>query len=50
MKDLDHKQYTASLREIQQDVKTKLDDLHAAIDNKNTQFDILNAQLALKNQ
>ena len=49
LKDEDLKNYTTSMRNIEDDAKHKLDDLHTAILNKNTQFEILNAQLTLKN-
>lgn len=38
------------MKEIEMDAKSKLEDLHTAVVNKNTEFEILNAQLALKNQ
>ena len=41
--------YTHSMRQIEDDAKTKLDDLHSAIQNKNTENEILNAQIKLKN-
>ena len=37
------------MKQIEDDAKTKLDDLHTAIQAKNTQFEILNAQITLKN-
>lgn len=43
------KQYTTSMRQIEDDAKAKLDDLHTAIQNKTTQCEILNAQMNLKN-
>lgn len=49
LKDEDLKNYTTSMRNIEDDAKHKLDDLHTAILNKNTEFEILNAQLTLKN-
>ena len=38
------------MRQIEDDAKTKLEDLHTAVLNKNTEFEILNAQLRLKNE
>lgn len=49
LKDDDLKNYTTSMRQIEDDAKTKMEDLHTAILNKNTEFEILNAQLKLKN-
>ena len=49
-KDIDLKHYTTSMKEIEEDAKAKLHDLHTTISEKNTEFEILNAQLALKNQ
>lgn len=49
-KDIDLKNYTTSMNEIEIDAKAKLEDLHTAVQNKNTEFEILNAQLSLKNQ
>ena len=49
-KDVDLKNYTESMRHIEDDAKSKLDNLHHAIQNKNNEFEILNAQLSLKNQ
>ena len=49
-KDLDMKNYTHSMRQIEDDAKSKVDNLHHAIQNKNNEFEILNAQMALKNQ
>lgn len=43
------KNYTTSMKQIEDDAKTKLDDLHSAIKNKNHESEILNAQLSLKN-
>lgn len=43
------KNYTTSMKQIEDDAKHKLDDLHTAILNKNTQTEILQAQLSLKN-
>jgi hypothetical protein len=43
------KNYTNSMKQIEDDAKTKLDDLHAAIQNKNNESEILNAQISLKN-
>jgi len=37
------------MKQIEDDAKSKLDDLHTAIINKNSETDILNAQIALKN-
>lgn len=41
--------YTTSMKQIEDDAKTKLDDLHTAIQSKNSENEILNAQLTLKN-
>jgi hypothetical protein len=41
--------YTTSMKQIEDDAKTKLDDLHAAMQVKNNESEILNAQLTLKN-
>ena len=41
--------YTTSMKQIEDDAKTKLDDLHVAILNKTTECEILNAQMTLKN-
>ena len=38
------------MRMIEDDAKHKLDDLHAAILSKNNEFEILNAQIRLKNE
>lgn len=35
-KDIDLKYYTTSMKEIEEDAKTKLHDLHTAIESKNT--------------
>jgi chromosome segregation ATPase len=43
------KNYTTSMKQIEDDAKVKLDDLHSAIKNKNTENEILNAQITLKN-
>jgi hypothetical protein len=37
-KDLDLKFYTTSMKEIEHDAKAKLEDLHTAIQSKNTEF------------
>ena len=50
LKDDDFKNYTTSMRNIEEEAKSKLDDLHAAVLNKNNEFEILNAQLVLKNE
>lgn len=50
LKDDDLKNYTTSMRHIEEEAKSKLEDLHTAVLNKNTEFEILNAQLALKNE
>lgn len=50
LKDEDLQNYTTSMRTIEEDAKGKLDDLHSAILGKNTEFEILNAQLRLKNE
>ncbi len=41
--------YTTSMKQIEDDAKTKLDDLHAAMQVKNNESEILNAQITLKN-
>lgn len=41
--------YTTSMKQIEDDAKTKLDDLHSAVSNKNGENEVLVAQLALKN-
>ena len=41
--------YTTSMKQIEDEAKTKLDDLHTAIQSKNTEFEILQAQIKLKN-
>lgn len=38
LKDEDLKNYTTSMRNIEEDAQHKLDDLHTAILNKNTEF------------
>ena len=43
------KNYTTSMKQIEDDAKTKLDDLHAAMQVKNNESEILNAQITLKN-
>jgi chromosome segregation ATPase len=43
------KQYTTSMRQIEDDAKTKLDDLHSAMQVKNNESEILSAQITLKN-
>ena len=50
LKDDDWKNYTTSMRHIEEEAKNKLDDLHAAVASKNSEFEILNAQLRLKNE
>ena len=50
LKDDDFKNYTTSMRNIEEEAKGKLEDLHAAVLNKNSEFEILHAQLALKNE
>lgn len=37
------------MKQIEDDAKTKLDDLHAAIQSKNNESEILSAQITLKN-
>lgn len=37
------------MKQIEDDAKTKLDDLHAAMQTKNNESEILNAQITLKN-
>lgn len=41
--------YTTSMKQIEDDSKVKLDDLHNAVLNKTTECQILYAQLSLKN-
>lgn len=48
-RDNELRNYTTSMKQIEDDAKAKLDDLHTAIQNKNTETDILQAQIALKN-
>jgi chromosome segregation ATPase len=48
-RDNELKNYTTSMKQIEDDAKAKLDDLHTAIQNKNTETEILQAQIALKN-
>ena len=48
-RDIDLKNYTTSMRNIEEEVKNKLDDLHTSIQSKNTESQILNSQLNLKN-
>lgn len=48
-RDTELKNYTTSMKQIEDDAKSKLDDLHKAIQNKNSETDILNAQINLKN-
>jgi chromosome segregation ATPase len=43
------KNYTTSMKQIEDDAKSKLDDLHKAIQNKTGETEILNAQITLKN-
>ncbi len=50
LKDDDLRNYTTSMRHIEDEAKNKLEDLHNAIMNKNTQFQILTAQINLKNE
>ena len=38
------------MKNIEEEAKHKLDDLHTAIQGKNNEFEILNAQLVLKNE
>lgn len=45
----DLKNYTTSMKQIEDDAKSKLDDLHTAIQNKNTEVEIMQAQFNLKN-
>jgi DNA/RNA endonuclease G (NUC1) len=49
-KDDDLKNYTVSMRQIEDEAKSTLDDLHSAIESKKTEFEILNTQMALKNR
>lgn len=48
-RDQNLKNYTTSMKQIEDDAKTKLDDLHTAIQSKSTENEILNAQITLKN-
>ena len=49
-KDDDFRNYTTSMKNIEEEAKNKLDDLHTAVQNKNNESEILNAQLVLKNE
>lgn len=49
-KDTDLKNYTTSMRQIEDDAKANISDLHSAIANKNTEVQILQSQLAIKNE
>ena len=48
-RDLELKNYTTSMKQIEDDAKVKLDDLHTSMQNKNAEGQILQAQLVLKN-
>ena len=48
-KDQDLKNYTTSMKQIEDEAKNKMDDLHNAIQNKNNESEILHAQIDLKN-
>ena len=50
-KDKDHvlKNYTTSMKQIEEDAKSKLDDLHTSMQNKNAEGQILQAQINMKN-
>lgn len=50
LKDLDLKHYTTSMKHIEEEARAKLHDLHASIASKNSEVQILCAQLALKNE
>ena len=49
VKDDEYKNLTTSMRNIEDEAKNKLDDLHKAISEKNNESEILNTQLVLKN-
>ena len=48
-RDQNLKNYTTSMKQIEDDAKTKLEDLHTAIQSKSTENEILNQQITLKN-
>ena len=48
-KDQDLRNYTTSMKQIEDEAKNKMDDLHSAIQNKNNEAEILHAQIDLKN-
>ena len=48
-KDQDLKNYTTSMKQIEDEARNKMDDLHNAILNKNNEAEILHAQIDLKN-
>ena len=48
-KDNDLRNYTTSMKVIEEEAKNKMDDLHSAILNKNNESEILHAQIDLKN-
>lgn len=48
-KDNDLRNYTTSMKVIEEEAKNKMDDLHTAIQNKNNESEILHAQIDLKN-
>ena len=50
VKDDEYKNLTQSMRNIEDEAKSKLEDLHTAIITKNDESEILNAQLVLKNE
>lgn len=49
MKDEEVRNLTTSMRIIEEEAEIKLKDLHDAILNKNTEFEIMNKQIELKN-
>lgn len=50
LKDDDLKNYTTSMRNIQEEAKFKLEDLHSAVQSKNNEFEIMTSQINLKNE
>lgn len=50
LKDDDLKNYTTSMRNIEAEAKDKLEDLHAAVQSKNNEFEIMTSQINLKNE
>ena len=50
LKDDDLKNYTTSMRNIEAEAKDKLEDLHATVQSKNNEFEIMTSQINLKNE